>query len=171
MTKPMTSKAIDTALEHYANRITLLRQALPAANDFARQCQGELSSSADGRRSKGTHSDPTAAGAHADMTRNDRELIAQLLQGAGQIDTALARLESFVVNYTRPDRKAQPNPNPIRSTVAPCPVCGLPLQAGNIAAGMCKTTCYQAWTRADRPSRGTGPFSAFVDEYTEQVRG
>lgn len=166
MTRPMTSASLEQALEHYARRLALLRQHLPAANTFARECQGELASgSSDTRTAKGGHSDPTANAAGADRARTDRQLIAELLQGGSAIDSALARCESFVITYTRPDRKAQPNPNPIASSVAPCPVCGLPLVHGNIAAGMCKTTCYQAWQRAGRPSRDTTAFSAFLDGY------
>lgn len=162
MNRPLGNNDIRRAIRHYRERLNTLETQLPISNTHARNSQGEMTKGTTGqRRSKGEHSDPTANAAFADQARHDREHIGRILQAGGTLDIELAHLERITHDYTPTRTPAKTTP-----TRGTCPVCQLRLVAGNIAAGMCKDTCYQAWRRAGEPTRDTEPWRQFLDAYT-----
>jgi len=168
MGRHLTPAATRDAIEFYLRRLERILPAMPDAMEFARQCQSDLPARGEGRRPKHEISDPTT-NSGKDPARTARDEVSAVLRGSGTINEALSVMESFVANYTRPAKGAQPNPEPMRTTVASCLVCQLPLVSGGISAGMCRDSCYHRYLRAGRPEKNTPGWSGLLDETAQRL--
>lgn len=135
-------------LEANATRLGNLAERLPQIDELLRTWSAGTRSTGTGPRSRGTHSDPTAAAVgKRDPFTHDRRRIAELVR---KVDRATAELVSIAVNVLAPT----PPPQPDRALPRCANMHGCPADAyaDPGRAGRCEA-CYRARLRNGRDRR------------------
>lgn len=140
------------ALDDNASRLHRIAERLPTIDELLRAWSAGTRTGTDGPRSRGTHSDPTAAAVgKRDPFAQHRRRIAELTR---TIDTATAELHSIAVDVLAP-----PPPRPEDRSIPRCAnVHGCPADAyaDPGRAGRCEA-CYRYRHRHDRDRRTEHP--------------